>query len=116
MLRSLSLWVLVILASARAEEWDLTNPPQTLKGKKDRAKALELWTKACPTFERALARARKPVDPDDVRAALLQIEEAVRLWEKSLDREWNGDANLELAEAAKAWYVLKPLAKPPERG
>lgn len=111
MLRSLSL-VLLLTAVAAAEDWDLTNPPQTLKGKHDRAKAAEIWQKARPTFELALAG--KPIAADDLAAALENIEEAVLVWEKSLDREWNGEANGTLAEAIKAWYMLRPRRKLPE--
>jgi len=113
MTRSLLILALVGLARlAAAGGMDLTNPPQTLKGKKDRGKARAVWMQAKPAYD--LANAGKPVAPDRIVAAVTDIEKAVSIYERTLRREWNADANRELCECVKAWYKLRPLLPKPQ--
>ena len=108
----LALLVLVLVPATAhsADDWDLSNFPQTMKGAKDRKAALALWEKAKPTA--VAVQQGKKVEPAAIRAAVENIEEAAFLLERSLDREWNTDGNLELCTIVKAWFDLRPKLVP----
>lgn len=107
------LGLLLALAGAiYAEEKDLEQPPTSFKAKKLREEAQELWKGVEPLWEKV--HNKQEVAPAEAALALPALEEAIELFEKSLDEEWNGDTNKTLANAARTWCRLYPLVPPPE--
>jgi hypothetical protein len=93
-----------------AETPDLEQPPQSAKARQLREEALALWTPIQPLYENL--RKKKTPEPAEVEAALPAVEKAIELFERSLREEWLNEANRTLAEAARAWCLLREAAPP----
>jgi len=104
--------LLALACVAAGEEKDLAQPPASSKARQLREQAQDLWNGVQPVWEKV--RYKKEVSPEEATTTLPVLEQVVDLFERSLEEEWNGEANKQLVDAAKAWYGLLPLIPPPE--
>ncbi len=111
-MRRLAILIGLAAAVPAEETKDLDQPPVSVKAKDLREQAQIHWNRIQPLWEQV--RTNKAVPPADAAAAMLVLEEAVELFERSLHEEWNREANRALGDAVRAWCKLRPLVPPPE--
>ncbi|MCZ6574142.1 MAG: hypothetical protein O7C98_13370 [Planctomycetota bacterium] len=107
--RHLSLLALLLLATdAPAVEFTLEEPPKSFRARKLREKATAAWTEAEAVRQRLHDKKAEPVPPEEIAAAVAQLEKVIFFFEKSLRIEWNERANRTQASALRAWFDLRP--------
>ncbi|MGQ0612909.1 MAG: hypothetical protein ACT4PV_04095 [Planctomycetaceae bacterium] len=104
--------LMLLLASAlAAEEGGLTLPLTSFRARELREEGTKHWQSAETVWEKL--KATEAVDAATAGAALEKVELAFTRLEQSLELEWDAATNTLLANAARAWYALHPLAPPP---
>ncbi len=107
-----SLVLLLLIATVFAEDEDgLTLPLTSFRARGLREEGTKQWQAAELVWEKQ--KAKEAVDAAEAAAALEAIELAVMRLEQALEIEWDAATNKLLANAARAWYALQPLAPPP---
>ena len=105
--------LLGLCAAVLGEETkDLEQPAVSKKAKDLRERGKALWSQVQPLWEQL--RTNKQPSPAEAAAAMVRLEEAVELLEKSLHEEWSRETNGVLADAVRLWCKLRPLVPPPE--
>jgi hypothetical protein len=98
--------LLVLLAGVAAgDEKDLEQPPSSFRAKQLREQAKAAWDGVQAVWQKI--QEHKDVPRDEAVDALPKIEDAIDLFERSLDEEWNDETNRTLVDAAKAWCKLQ---------
>ena len=86
----------------------LDEPPKSFRARKLREKATAAWTEAEAVRQRLHDKKAEPVAPEELAAAVAQLETVIFYFEKSLRIEWNERANRTQANALRAWFDLRP--------
>ncbi|MHC4407856.1 MAG: hypothetical protein ACYS0E_14265 [Planctomycetota bacterium] len=90
----------------------LDAPAKSPLAKRKRAAAAASWHKGRVVHE-AVRKGEKP-SGDVIRQALLDLENAVNLYEAAQIMEWSAVANREEAECVRNWAGLRAIAPAPE--
>jgi len=114
-MRLLPLLLLCCAPALPAEdEGGLDQPLTSFRAKQLREEGAKHWAASAAAREQLAAK--QAVDPANAAAALDAVELALARLEQALELEWDAAANKVAADAARAWFALRPLAPaPPER-
>ncbi|MEM8885709.1 MAG: hypothetical protein AAGD14_16710 [Planctomycetota bacterium] len=105
----------LLLAATVASAQDtpgLEIPLKSPTAKRTRAEAKETAQRGRDVHE--AIRRREKVEPEAIRQAIVDLETAIGLYEKTLRAEWDLETNAAQADCVRSWVALRKLAPPVE--
>jgi len=105
----LPLLALLLLPAGLALAGDegLEKEPRHPRAKELRAEGKRLWAAVQPVADKA--KTKQPLEQEAIAAAMRDLESAALSYEKSLEMEWNSEANRQAGDVLRAYFRLKAL-------
>ncbi len=103
----LALLLLPASGTLLAGEEGLEREPKNPRARELREEGKRLWAAVQPLAEKA--KTKQPLEQEEIAAALRSLEDAALSYEKSLEMEWNSEANRQLGDALRGYFRLRAL-------